>query len=405
MNTGSHATDPLVALAITRVTNSDGELTNPGTTADPELTLNGTGSASSVVQIYNNGLIKTTASVPGGTWSASIQADAGLNSISARTVSGEISVPWLITVGAAAVSPVITSIVNSQNEEIPPDGSTNDTRVTIRGSAQAQQQVEVFDTGSSKGVATVNAAGVWSQELVDLAAGLHAVKAKAQYGSEPESAIRNFVVQRPSLDLTAPSVLEAFGPAKDQLELARLPDDSDVHVSVPQYTGMSPGHTIRVRWLGRIDYFTVIKTVERPGPVEFTIPRDEVIDSIGRRVDVNYSVVESTGGPIRPSKILTLTILPQPLNLVAPTINNGNTTVTVTYPGSLTSHTIAVRWRGVTDRVTTVRRPPGNGAATTFTIPSAWVAENRGRRVLINYSVGVGNAPLIFSQLLRIDIP
>lgn len=207
-----------------------------------------------------------------------------------------------------------------------------------------------------------------------------------------------------ALDLIKPQVVEATGVDRDQLDFSRLADGADVHVRV-NYTGMDLGQTVRVRWMGRIEFVTAIKTVTTIAPIDFVIWRDEVIDSIGRLVDVNYSVVETPGGVLLPSKILNLNVLPQAFDLVAPTINGNHSTVYVAYVGSLTTHTIAVRWRGVTDRNTGVQRPPTNGGTTQFTIPSSWVTENRGRRVLVNYSVGVGNNPLIFSQLLRIDIP
>ncbi|MEB0078136.1 hypothetical protein QN386_12775 [Pseudomonas sp. CCI3.2] len=208
-----------------------------------------------------------------------------------------------------------------------------------------------------------------------------------------------------SLDLIRPEVVGAIGDDKDQLDFSMLSSGADVTVVVPQYTGMDVGQTVRVRWASRVVFQTTVEIVERIAPINFTIWRDEVIDSIGRLVDVNYSVVEQLDGPIIASRILSLNVLPQALDLVAPTINAGNTTVSVTYMGSLTSHTIAIRWRGMTDRVTGVQHPPSNGGVTRFTIPSQWVIENRGARVLINYSVGVGNNLLIYSQLLRIDIP
>lgn len=171
------------------------------------------------------------------------------------------------------------------------------------------------------------------------------------------------------------------------------------------YDGMATGQTIRGQWTGRVRYTTDVKTVTHIGPMNFIIPRDEVIDSIGSTVSVNYSVVLTPGGTLLPSKILTLRVLPQPLDLVAPTINATNTTVSVAYGASLTSHTIVVRWAGVVEHRTSIQNPPSNGGITRFTIPSAWVTENRGKQVLINYSVGVGGSPLIFSQLLRKVMP
>ena len=499
------------ALAITKVQDSSSSLPNPGTTSDIELTLSGTGTENAVVVIKDEGNMLGTASVIGdGSWVKSVEAAVGRHVYTVNE-GAAVSASWVITV-VAQVVPQINSVKDSQGVEIPEEGTTVDTRVTLSGSAQASQTVELLDQGKSIGAADVDANGAWARVFQDMARERHSIKAKALYGSNPESAERHFTIEakqappapdvledssanvldlkdlaritvrvpnygmqlndtvrvrwlginqhdtaiktivtlapldvdiplswaREDLDKTViltysygrngqsivvslpltisvvqtsenlnlipPLVLEAFGPGGDQLEFSRLPNGTDVHVRVPQYPGMAIGQTVRVRWVSRVVFDTDIKPVERIMPIEFTIWRDEVIDSIGQLVVVNYSVVEQQDGPINPSKALDLTVLPQSLNLVAPTINAGTTTVSVAYQGSLTSHTISVRWRGVNDHTTGVQRPPANGGITRFTIPAQWVTENRGRQVLINYSVGAGDNPMIFSQLLRINV-
>ncbi|WP_349973221.1 hypothetical protein [Pseudomonas caspiana] len=407
MHTQSITASTLVTPSITKVLDSKEELSNPGQTEDTLLTLSGTADPSIVVSLYDGLTIVRTASVTElGVWTlSSVPASIGSHSFTILARGVASSPPWVITVIDASIKPVIALLENSQGAEIPPDTTTPDTNVTVSGSAQAQQMVELFDFAVSKGGASADINGAWRKELTNLAVGAHAMKARALYGNNPESGIYGFTVERPPLDLVMPEVLEAFGPNKDQLEFARLADGADVHVRV-SYTGMATGQAVRVRWGGRVEHTTDIKTVQDPSrPIDFTIWRDQVIDSIGRRVDINYSVVESQGGPVLPSKILPLNILPQAFDLVEPTINGGYTIVTVAYLGSLTSHTIAVRWRGAVDRSTEVKRPPNNGSPVSFTIPSQWVGESRGRQVLINYSVGAGNNSLIFSQLLRVSIP
>jgi hypothetical protein len=257
---------------------------------------------------------------------------------------------------------------------------------------------------------TVTAAGpldfdiplAWATENVDRPAG---VTVTYSYGRGANPVVISLplhisVTERQgALDLVEPRVVQAIN---KELDFTWLPDGiATVEVF---YQGMAVGHTVRVRWRGRIEYFTETQEVKTIGPLRFDIPRDEVIDVIGSTVDVNYSVVVTPGAPILPSKIYELIMRRQPLNLVAPTINGDYTNVRVDYPGSLTSHTIVVRWVGVTEHSTGIKHPEQNGYYVNFTIPSSWVTENRGRTLKVNYSVGVGNNPLIFSQLLRVSL-
>ncbi|WP_206194721.1 hypothetical protein, partial [Pseudomonas viridiflava] len=70
MDTQPQSTPERVAASITRVVDSLGNsIPNPGTTQDTVMTLSGSGTASSVIFIYDNGVLLTTASVTiNGTW-------------------------------------------------------------------------------------------------------------------------------------------------------------------------------------------------------------------------------------------------------------------------------------------------------------------------------------------------
>ncbi|WP_095092408.1 hypothetical protein [Pseudomonas sp. Irchel 3A5] len=210
-----------------------------------------------------------------------------------------------------------------------------------------------------------------------------------------------------ALDLTAPEVPEAIRQGNpNRLDFYRMAEGTDLIMRV-YYTGMNRGHSIRGRWVGRVEYTTDIKYVTLIGPMDFIIPRDEVIDSIGMSVNVNYSVVENPDNPhspLLPSKALVLAVEPHGLNLLAPTITSDYRTVRVNYD-SQSNDTVAVRWKGRFEHFTEIKNPPVGGGIISFTIPSAWITENRGTKVLINYSVGRGDAGLKFSQLLRSEIP
>jgi len=90
--------------------------------------------------------------------------------------------------------PVLSSIKDVAGAEIPDNGSTSDTSVTVAGTAPAGRKVEIFDDAVSKGELTANANGDWTTTLTGLATGPHAIKAKALYGSGEDSAVRRFSV-------------------------------------------------------------------------------------------------------------------------------------------------------------------------------------------------------------------
>jgi YVTN family beta-propeller protein len=71
-----------------------------------------------------------------------------------------------------------------------------ETAVTLSGTATKGLEVEVFDGATSRGKATANATtGIWTLSVSGLSQTAHSFKAKAQYGSGEESAVRTFTVQ------------------------------------------------------------------------------------------------------------------------------------------------------------------------------------------------------------------
>ncbi|QKZ04705.1 hypothetical protein [Pseudomonas eucalypticola] len=92
----------------------------------------------------------------------------------------------------ALIQPLITSVKDPANNEIPQNGATFATSVTVTGTATASQQVEVFDQGVNKGAAPVNAAGIWSREVTALATGAHVLTAVASYDPSLVSPARTF---------------------------------------------------------------------------------------------------------------------------------------------------------------------------------------------------------------------
>ncbi|MBV6752182.1 hypothetical protein KV580_17835 [Pseudomonas chlororaphis] len=202
-----------------------------------------------------------------------------------------------------------------------------------------------------------------------------------------------------------PKVPKAYNAAGDHLKISDIYTDDHVDVEIPQYTGMHATDTIRARWQGRVGYNSeIIEVGNPPGKRLIPIPRLEVIDNVGRTVEVGYSVKEKGVGDTIESERLTLHIDPQAIHpLPAPTYAASTYKVTVNYGGQ-TGYSVRVRWAGTTTRDTETQAVT-TGQSNTFDIPTAWVTENSGKTVLINYSIVRTNSSeqRMFSQVLRVN--
>ncbi|WP_146749629.1 MULTISPECIES: Ig-like domain repeat protein [unclassified Pseudomonas] len=187
--------DPPSIISIKDASNN--EIPADGSTVDTSVTVTGNAAANERVEIFDGAASKGKILVnASGVWTLVLSGLAtGAHAIKAVAQYGSqpASAVRNFTV-AASVAPTISSIKDTSNNEIPADGSTFDTSVTVTGNAAANRQVEIFDGAASKGKTFVNASGVWTLVLSGLAPGAHAIKAVAQYGSQPASAVRNFTV-------------------------------------------------------------------------------------------------------------------------------------------------------------------------------------------------------------------
>jgi CxxC motif-containing protein len=111
---------------------------------------------------------------------------------------------------AVASAPTIASVQDAKGE-VPPNGTTFDTSVIVSGKASPIQNVQLHNGNTPIGPVTqVNGNGDWSQALPNLSVALHTIKAKALYGTQPESAVRAFTVAVASAPTIA-SVQDAKG--------------------------------------------------------------------------------------------------------------------------------------------------------------------------------------------------
>lgn len=208
----------------------------------------------------------------------------------------------------------------------------------------------------------------------------------------------------PSDKKIKPGIPKAYNTEGDRLRMSDIFYDTHLYVEIPHYQGMHATDTIRVRWQGRVNHNSEIITVgDPPGERLIAIPRMEVIDNIGRTVVVGYSVKATGNGETVESERLSLNIDPQAVHpLTAPIYSASK--VTVGYIGQ-TGYSVVVRWTGVANHDTEAQNVNA-GQTNVFNIPAAWISENRGKTVFINYSIlrNNGGEQRMFSEVLRVEV-
>ncbi|MGF6396528.1 hypothetical protein ABH905_000194 [Pseudomonas frederiksbergensis] len=99
--------------------------------------------------------------------------------------------------------PGITSVKDPKNVDVPHNGSTVETSVTLTGTASKGQKVQILDGATVKGEPTADAAtGIWTQVVSALNVAEHNFTAKALYGSGQVSTAWTFTVAARVYDLT-----------------------------------------------------------------------------------------------------------------------------------------------------------------------------------------------------------
>ncbi|MEX1827188.1 hypothetical protein [Luteibacter sp. CQ10] len=210
--------------------------------------------------------------------------------------------------------------------------------------------------------------------------------------------------------LVLPNVPQATGEGGTLLTHDDYYRMSSLSVEVPAYEGMAATDTVYVSWKGGYPkpYETDARAVGTVGPQTFTIPRSEVLDVIGGEATIRYYVRKSADGPWSLSEAFRLKVQAQPIALSAPTFERTPTgwTVTVTAPPLASGDAVSARVAGVADRDTSPQASM-TGDTLDLLIPDAWLTENAGQAIYVNYSVvrpSLGTQ-YIFSKVTRFDVP
>ena len=154
-------------------------------TNDSTLTLTGTAEANATVKVFDGATLLGSAVANGsGAWSYTTAALAnGAHNLTATATdaagnTGAASAAMSVTIDTTApAAPTIASF--STDSGTVGDGITNDTTLTLTGTAEANATVKVFDGATLLGSAVANGSGAWSYTTAALANGAHNLTATA----------------------------------------------------------------------------------------------------------------------------------------------------------------------------------------------------------------------------------
>src|SRR5450631_2912981 len=173
-----------VAPSITSFTPDSGVVGDHITNAST-VTLTGSAEANSTVKVYDGVTLLGTAAANGsGAWTYTTAAlsNAGHSlTATATDAAGNVStISSALAVTVDTVAPVAPSITSfSTDSGVVGDGITNDSTLTLTGSAEANSTVKVYDGATLLGSATANGSGAWTYTTAALSNGGHSLTATA----------------------------------------------------------------------------------------------------------------------------------------------------------------------------------------------------------------------------------
>jgi YVTN family beta-propeller protein len=179
---------------------SGDDIPHGGPTVETAVTLSGTGTPYSKIDLVNYGAPMPNTEIevnPRGEWTFQLTGlVAGTTyNLRAKRKDGPVSNARNMVV-VALVDPTLTSVKGSPSgDEIPQGQNTMETTVVLSGVAAKGQKVEIFDDEESKDQATAHTtSGAWALTVTGLTVGGHCFKARALYAPGAESAARTLTV-------------------------------------------------------------------------------------------------------------------------------------------------------------------------------------------------------------------
>jgi hypothetical protein len=244
----------------------------------------------------------------------------------------------------------------------------------------------------------VDANGSWTYgPTPDLPLGQHVFTAHV---GDKQSAPWTVNVQESEMRLTAPHFRDAANVGENEQEINYYIHSSDGegdgYIEIPDY-GAQLGDTVQVKWSGRnFIYNSEIQRVDNPAvmPV-FKISQYEIIDCISAHAGISYTV-QRLAGTSQTSVSQDLRVEGNKFVINAPTLGPNSDNLRVVKASQFTKiSTARVRaiglstWQSEHENFTD--EPWLN-----FPIPQAWIAENRGRPILFNWSLRLEPGDVIY---------
>ncbi len=331
---------PVTNLTVTdNVGTITGPLVSGATTDDTTPTLSGTATAGDTVTIYDGTTVLgtvvagttgawtfTTAALTNGSHPLSVTVTDGAGNVSAAT-----NFPIIVdTVAPTAPTLVVTNDVTAQ--VIANGGSSNDSTPTLRGTAEANSTVKIYDNGTLLGTTTASSTGTWTYTTSVLAAGSHPFTVTAtDAAGNVGAAISSTVI----IDTTAPAAVTLTASNNDGSTPVAIANGGSTNDKTPALSGTAEaGSTVTIK-----DGTTVLGTTTAAtnGTWSFTT---------GALADGSHTfsaTATDAAGNVSTATTLTLTV-----DTVAPTastlvVTNDNVTPNVTIPtGSTTNDSTPV---------------------------------------------------------------
>ena len=177
------------------------------------LTVSGSATANSTVNVYDGSTLLGTATTNGsGAWSftTATVADGSHSFTATDTLSGVTSAASAaLSVTVDTVAPTAPTIASFSNDSgTAGDHITNDSTPTLTGTAEANATVKVYDGATLLGTTTANGSGAWSFTTAALANGAHSLTATATDAAGNASAAS--AAMSITVDTVAPTVSESL---------------------------------------------------------------------------------------------------------------------------------------------------------------------------------------------------
>lgn len=215
-------------------------------------------------------------------------------------------------------------------------------------------------------------------------------------------------IRKIELNLLAPKVLEAKDANGTVLNFVRDFYRAQYATVEVNYTGSGKGQSVKVYWLGRNNtYGSEVQIVASAGQtLQFRVPRQEVVDTLGSGAEVSYTVRLPGTNVNLPSRDLNLTVTGQKHHLPEPTLNTAKDNLRVYYPTLEAAYKVRISLIVETNRYDSAEFDITQSSYTNVSVPSSWITPNIGKQGLFNYTLRKTGTdePIIFSWYLRVTL-